>query len=503
LLAVIYIRVSTEEQVKHGYSLSGQEDACLKKAGEIGAGTLIFKDEGITGAVLERPGLQAALDACKNPDCKYFIVYDPDRLSRKLAHQLMLADAIEKEGCKLEFVNFEWIDTPEGRLFYSLRGAIAEYEREKFKVRSRFGKLAKARKGLLTHNPGLYGYRYIPGKSTLEINEETAIIYNRMVEMALSGASPEEISHRLNEQKIPGPGGGKWYRQTIRRILRNYSYTGTLYLNKYLAEGVKTARVTGRSLSYRLRSREEWIAVSIPPLISTEKWETIQLLLNSKKGNRGGKVYSYPLSGLLYCGQCGSPMHGNNSRNPQGKVYRYYVCSKKYGQQDRKNLARCNMPALNCDQVEEVVWDKVSEWLKDPDAMVRDSQDESHIKAYEKEKGMLLNQLKDLTKQKERIFTAFRKGLIDLGELESVTIEINESRKNCENRLAEIEQKLAAGEQLEGNLMKLKELAKQVVSRLEFLDNEERSHVIRLLVKKITVFPGNEIVIEAAFGRIN
>jgi len=153
LLAIIYIRVSTEEQVKHGYSLSGQEEACLEKAKEIGAGTLIFKDEGITGAVLERPGLQGALEACKNPECKHFIVYDPDRLSRKLAHQLMLVDTIEKAGCQLEFVNFEWTDTPEGRLFYSLRGAIAEYEREKFKVRSKFGKLSKARSGLLTHNP--------------------------------------------------------------------------------------------------------------------------------------------------------------------------------------------------------------------------------------------------------------------------------------------------------------------------------------------------------------
>lgn len=51
--------------------------------------------------------------------------------------------------------------------------------------------------------------------------------------------------------------------------------------------------------------------------------------------------------------------------------------------------------------------------------------------------------------------------------------------------------------------MRLKELAMQVVSRLESLDDEERSHVIRLLVKKITVFPGNEIVIEAAFGSVD
>ncbi|MTI84442.1 MAG: hypothetical protein FH756_11175 [Firmicutes bacterium] len=196
-------------------------------------------------------------------------------------------------------------------------------------------------------------------------------------------------------------------------------------------------------------------------------------------------------------------MHGNNSRNSTGKMYRYYVCSKKYGQSDRKKMIKCNMLSFNCIQVEEIVWDKVSEWLKDPEAMVRDSQDVTHIRAYEKERVMLLNQLKSLSKEKERIFTAFRKGVVELDEFEKASKDINDSRKNSEDRLLEIDQKLEVNEQLEGGLIRLKELAVQVVSKLESLDNEERSHVTRLLVKKITIFPDNEIVIEAAFGGVD
>lgn len=166
-------------------------------------------------------------------------------------------------------------------------------------------------------------------------------------------------------------------------------------------------------------------------------------------------------------------------------------------------MIKCNMLSFNCIQVEEIVWDKVSEWLKDPEAMVRDSQDVTHIRAYEKERVMLLNQLKSLSKEKERIFTAFRKGVVELDEFEKASKDINDSRKNSEDRLLEIDQKLEVNEQLEGGLIRLKELAVQVVSKLESLDNEERSHVTRLLVKKITIFPDNEIVIEAAFGGVD
>lgn len=79
----------------------------------------VYRDEGYTGEILERPGLQAALAAAKS--AAFFIVYDPDRLSRRLAHQLLLVEAIEKAGCRLEFVTLDWQANPEGRLFYFTR----------------------------------------------------------------------------------------------------------------------------------------------------------------------------------------------------------------------------------------------------------------------------------------------------------------------------------------------------------------------------------------------
>ncbi|MBM7856180.1 site-specific DNA recombinase [Desulfohalotomaculum tongense] len=430
MLAVVYIRVSTEEQARHGYSLSGQEDVCVRKAKELGATDIqIYKDEGISGAILERPGLQEALAVVKNSGAKYFVVYDPDRLSRKLSHQLLISETIEKAGCRLEFVNFDWEDTPEGRLFYSMRGAIAEYEKEKFLLRSKFGKTTKARKGLLTHNPRIFGYRYIPG-GRMEINEEQASLYRQMVDMALKGTSPEEIAKRFNEMGIPGPGGGKWYRATVRRILKNPTYTGTLFLNRYNSEGVKTKRATGEKITPKERPKKDWIAIPVPPLISVAEWERIQeKLAANKKGRRGQKVHFYLLSKVLYCGKCGNSMFGTTVQR-QKRTYRYYACTYSRGQEDRKNSNKCNTGYFRADELENLIWNKIKEWLSDPEALVRDVRSKKQKESNEREKKNLQKHINTLTKEKERIFTAYRRGLLDIDDLEKAIKEI----KNKINR---------------------------------------------------------------------
>ncbi|MEG3067983.1 MAG: recombinase family protein [Syntrophaceticus schinkii] len=144
--AAIYVRVSTEEQAVHGYSLAEQREACSQRAAELGAvEILLFADEGASGATLDRPGLDALREAVRMGTVNTLVLRDPDRLSRRLAHQLYLSEEFEKAGVQLEFLDFEWKTTPEGRLFYAIKGAIAEYEREKIRERVTRGKLQKPR----------------------------------------------------------------------------------------------------------------------------------------------------------------------------------------------------------------------------------------------------------------------------------------------------------------------------------------------------------------------
>ncbi len=496
MLAVVYIRVSTEDQARHGYSLEAQEAACRKKARELGAAQVeVYRDEGVTGEILERPGLQAALTAV-NAGAAWFVVYDPDRLSRRLAHQLLLMEVIEKAGCRLEFVTCEWQDTPEGRLFYSLRGAIAEYEKEKFKARSRFGKLAKARRGLLTHDPRVYGYRHSSGK--LEVDQDQAAVYRRMVEMALSGMSPEAIAAQFNAEGVPAPQGDKWYRATVRRILKNRTYVGELYLNRYNAEGIKAARQRGQKATCRERPKEDWIAVPVPALIEPEKWAALQEKLSrAKKGRRGGRVHSYHLSGLVACGLCGRAMAGQSGHS-KNRTYRYYACLNTWDRANgdrREPIPKCTNRLHRADILEEAVWAKVREWLNDPEALFRDAHQEAGGRI-ENEINLVQKRLKQLKRERERAFEAYRRGLVDVEMFERAVLDVGREKAVLEARLKELEEVRQAALLAERGVEALRELARQVAGRLDDLSWGEKEKLINLLVRRVVVREG-EVLVEA------
>ncbi|MGB9859866.1 MAG: recombinase family protein [Moorellaceae bacterium] len=496
MLAVIYVRVSTEDQARHGYSLEAQEEACRRKAMELGATRVeIYRDEGYTGEIMERPGLQAALAAAKS--AAFFIAYDPDRLSRRLAHQLLLVETIEKAGCRLEFVTMDWQATPEGRLFYSLRGAIAEYEKEKFKLRSQFGRLAKAKQGYLPFNPKTYGYLYSEGK--YEIDEAKAAVYRRMVDMALSGKSCSEIAAALNAEGIPGPQSDRWYRQTVRRVLKNPAYKGTLYVHMYDTEGHKAIRQRGGSASPRIRPQEDWVAVPVPPLISPEEWELLQQAITARRrGNQGGKTYYYPLSGLVYCGLCGGSMCGSYGKSRKGNIFRYYICTRAWPsvQAERRNLVSCPGNRHRADKVEEAVWGKVREWLSDPEALVRDVLDTSAADQAAKEAGRVKKRLEQAERERERVFEAYKRGLISLEMFERAVKDLEAEKKVLEARLKEIEETVNSTSAVRYGVAMLHELAREVAGRLDDLDWQDREKLIRLLVRRVTLLKG-EMVVEA------
>ncbi|MGI9952258.1 recombinase family protein [Moorellaceae bacterium AZ2] len=496
MLAVIYLRVSTDDQARHGYSLEAQEEACRKKARELGADRMeVYRDEGYTGEILERPGLQAALAAAKS--AAFFIVYDPDRLSRRLAHQLLLVEAIEKADCRLEFVTLDWQANPEGRLFYSLRGAIAEYEKEKFKLRSQFGRLAKAKQGYLPFDPRTYGYRYVEGK--YEVDEAKSAVYRRMADMALSGKSCSEIAAALNAEGIPGPRGSRWYRQTVRRILKNPAYKGTLYVHRYDTEGHKAARQRGSSASPRIRPREDWIAVPVPPLIDPAEWEILQQAIASRKrGRQGEKIHYYPLSGLVYCGLCGGSMCGGYGRSRKGNIFRYYICTRAWAsvRADRQRTVSCPGNRHRADKVEEAVWGKVREWLYDPEGLVRDVLDISAAERISEEAGRVKKRLEQAARERERVLEVYKRGLISLELFEREVKELEVEKKVLEARLRELEETVNSTREVPYGAGTLPEVAREVVERLDDLPWEDREKLIRLLIRKVILLSG-EMVLEA------
>ena len=182
----IYVRVSTQEQAEHGYSLGTQMEACRQKAQELGAVTIReYIDDGQSGEFLDRPALTELRKGLKGKEFDLVIVYDPDRLARNLAHQLIVAEEIEKAAADLVFVSVTFEQSPEGRLFFSIRGAISSFEKEKIKERTMRGKRGKAAKCKVVTNSNPLGYDYDEANSMYVINDEEAKlvrkIFNHMV----------------------------------------------------------------------------------------------------------------------------------------------------------------------------------------------------------------------------------------------------------------------------------------------------------------------------------
>src|SRR5262245_66626515 len=136
--AAIYARVSTEEQAER-FGLTSQVTELRALAERLGYAIpsgAEFLDDGYSSATLERPALTRLRDAAKAGAFQIALVHDPDRLSRRLAHQLLLSDELERAGVRLEYLTTPRTDTPEGRLLGHVKGVIAEYEREKSRERT-------------------------------------------------------------------------------------------------------------------------------------------------------------------------------------------------------------------------------------------------------------------------------------------------------------------------------------------------------------------------------
>ena len=142
LLAAIYARVSTTDQADKGYSLPKQIDACLAYAQAQGYRVQdqhIFTDD-FTGVSLNRPALKQLRALMRTGAIHAIICFDLDRLSRKLAHQLMLADEAEECGVTVHFAAWPASErTPESQLFTNITGAFHEYDRLRILKRTRDG----------------------------------------------------------------------------------------------------------------------------------------------------------------------------------------------------------------------------------------------------------------------------------------------------------------------------------------------------------------------------
>ena len=190
--AALYARVSTarQEQEETIDSQIAEVRQRIESDEALLLDSNIYVDEGYSGSLLERPSLDAMLDAAKNKEFDVLYIYDLGRLSRQLSHLLIVIEQLDKYEREVVSLHERITGTPEDKFLLQIMGSMHEYERAKIAERFRRGKMYKAKSGKLVGYNAPYGYSYNRETGSFEVNETEAATVRKMFEwVALEGLS--------------------------------------------------------------------------------------------------------------------------------------------------------------------------------------------------------------------------------------------------------------------------------------------------------------------------
>ncbi|MDD4601721.1 hypothetical protein SDC9_06199 [bioreactor metagenome] len=432
----IYCRVSTDEQARKGYSLEDQRQACRRHLLNLGISDVKeYIDDGYSGEYLERPALESLRNDIQLGQTSYIAIYDPDRLSRNLTNQLILADEIEKAGTRLTFVTGDYDCSPEGRLFFSMKGAIAAYEKAKIRERTCRGRRAKATKGKIVSNAHPFGYDWDAMNSLYVVNETEAQVVRAIYQMCIeNGWGARSIALELARNGVIGRNNRPLSVSTISRILSKEMYFGLHYLFK------QSVRKTGQNTREITNNpRDLWIPINIMPIITKETWEKAQhqIKTNKRLAKRNTK-HDYLLKGLLTCGLCGRRMIAYSRKglrkNSPAKIYYYYSCIYNESNSYLYNNNKCVSRRIPSEELDAFVWSCLENMLKEDQELIDHMSNRENL---ETEAILLSNNYKDLQKKQTDISHWYRLNLLDR---QTATTELTTLAKDIECTLIKIDQ---------------------------------------------------------------
>jgi len=505
--AAIYTRVSSERQKEEG-TISSQKAALLEyaQAQELTVpAEWIFEDEGYSGAVLARPGLERLRDLAAEGQVQVVLVFAPDRLSRKYAYQVLLMEEFARLGVETRFVKSPPAQTPEERLLLQFQGMIAEYERALIAERTRRGKRYRAKSGCASVLAiAAYGYHYIKktehSQGYFELQEAEAAVVRKIFALyAREGWSVAAITAYLNQQRISTRfGKSPWRDSTVLGMLRNPAYHGqAAYGKTQNCPSQKRTRVArqhggfGRRSSRRPVAQAEWIAVSVPPLIDQETFALAQERLkeNKRLSLRNTKTVSL-LQGLLVCGQCGYGLYRSGT-GIGAKRREYYRCGGAEPHRHPEGKTLCSCRSIRVDYLDDLVWHRILELLRTPEIVQAELERrrQSHLSSspVQQRKVELERELKRSSQQMDKLLDAYQEDLLSLTDLRQRAPELKKRIASLEQEL----QALALQAVEDQRWIELNQSLDHFLTRLsqtaETLNPAEKQKIVRMLVRQVDV----------------
>lgn len=476
-IAAVYIRVSTEDQAREGFSLGEQKEKLLQLCSFKGYEVFkVYEDAGISAKDMEhRPAFQEMLSDMKKGKINYIVAYKLDRVTRSVRDLEELISVLEQYNCFLvcdrDDVN---TSTANGRFFVRMLTVLSQLEIEIVSERTKFGLNGAIKSG---HLPGVLplGYKKDSNKKTI-IDETTKPVIERIFKMYLEGKSFQQISNIFNEEELLNP--KKWKDTTIQKIIDNKIYMGDYEQFKRIAKNKQIEPVVYMNV--------------VEPIISRAMWEECQ---HQKEKNQ--RTYTrdrvYLFFQKIQCPTCGRIMKCKGSGGKK-KKYMYYNCEK------------CHLNFRE-DKIEELlsnfIYDLVEYDMAVKKYFLPILADHKPTKTDDLDK-----EIKQLERQKERIKKAYMSGIVEMDDF-------SEDYKLIEDKLEILKQKKNEILDLDNitfspqQLMADRDIERETMIRLDTLNSivkttwknkskEEKQELISKLVESIIITKDskNELHIE-------
>jgi site-specific DNA recombinase len=447
----IYRRVSTEMQREEGYSLEAQKSRLLSYIESQGWElTEDYADEGVSAKDIERPALQRLLADMAAGKFEVLLVYRLDRLVRSVTDLHNLLTLFEKHNVKFKSAT-EVFDTTSamGRLFITMVGAMAQWERENLAERVSMGMMKRHEEGQRNGAAAPFGYD-IGENGVLTINEDEAK-WVRYIFESFKKKGRRMLAVELNNAGVRTKRGDLWNDFGLNYVVTNPVYYGGLRWNYRKANGARTYE-------------ETIVTGEHEAIITKELFDEVQAIRAARKGTGYRSDTHYPYSGVLKCARCGKTMIGAKRKRKDG-YQRFYRCRGRF------TYGICDMPIIPESVIDEVITQRLpySDLTRFAKPFVEVDIDTEAIN----------KELERLNAAASRLKQMFKWGDIDDAEYRAEMDTIKQRREELEAVTADTGGNLSAKE-----LEQAVTLLSKSWSKLTF---EERKNAIGALLDSITV----------------
>ena len=395
----LYMRVSTEDQAREGFSLPEQkerlESFCKFKGYEI---IDYYEDAGISAKTgNHRPEFERLKDNIKTKKINTIVALKLDRITRSIYDWENLMTFLDENDAYLDCVNDEINTTSaNGKMISRLLMSVSQNEIERTSERTKIGLAGAIKSGHIPHVAPL-GYKHEDKRLVIDYSTKDIVV--RIFDLYYNGYSYQKISNLFNEEKVLGK--DNWRDSTIVTILENEIYKGDF------VHGKRTKNPT-------------YYEDVVEPIISKEMWADCQV--QKKKNSRSyQRTLTYLYLQKLKCPKCNRILGGKATTKKNGKAYFYYYCN------DCKVEFKENL----INEYFEQFIDELTEY----DSVVNQFFLPMIKQKFDEPKEQLEKEINNQKNKLERIKKAYINGAFELKEY-------NEEKKIVENTITELENKL-------------------------------------------------------------